>query len=216
MALITLAEYKSLTGVASGNTRDDDHITALLEAASRAIQSYVDRKFDVALFAGDRTYLYDGSGFLDIDDCTSVTSISVASQIPGGTATILDPSDYTAMPFRETTDDDPHYYVVFHSDATAPYSPQMGFKNNLDTIDPTVRPVVITITATWGWGSIPQDVKLAAAFTIEDMINKPENDDMRAEAISGYSRAWGATPTTDSLALPSRARDLLAAYQRPF
>ena len=216
--LITLTEYKTFVGITDTNVGRDARITALISPASRAIRSNTDRKFDVASSASARTFLFDGSGIMEIDDCTAVTAVTTDGGFTGGAQVSLTSDQYTAMPYRETTDDDPHYYIIFHS-LPGSYSPEMGFRNNLDTIDVVQRPVLVTVTATWGWPAIPSDVKLAATWTVEAALGGAADDELTAEAIAGYSRSWGSGQNSGgsgSLAIPKRARDLLSAYERPY
>ena len=213
--LLTLSEYKALIGVATSNTRNDAQISALLPAASRAVRLFTDRKFDAGGSVAARSFEYDGSGYLETDDFTNLISITTDGGVPGSTPTTLDSSQYDAQPYRETSDDDPYYYIVIRN-LPPVGSPQMGFRQNLDTYEWPGQPQVLTVVATWGWPAIPADVQLACAWTIEDAIAKPVNDDLRAESIAGYSRSWGATPAASSLALPQRARDLLTNYIRVF
>lgn len=212
--LITLAEYKSLTGVAVTNTVNDTQITALLAAASRAVRSFTDRRFDVSIGSSTRTFLLTDDPFLELDDFTAIWAVTytvgTSSPYP------LDAQQYTALPYRETADDDPHYYLQFTQGFARSGSPEMGFRNNLDTMDFRAAPVVVSVTGTWGWPAVPDDVKLATAWIIQDTISKAGNDDLRSESIESYSRSWGATKAGQSLAIPSRARDILLNYQRPF
>jgi hypothetical protein len=213
--IITLEEYKTLLGVSATDTRKDTQITALLKAASRAVRQFTDRRFDLGYGASARTFQYDGSGFLEVDDFTSLVSISTDWGYSGGPLYTLSASEYSAQPFRESSDDDPSYYIVINA-VPRPYANQMGFTRNLDTLDVVGGPITMTVEATWGWSEIPQDVKLATAWTIEDAITKPSNDDVRSEAIASYSRTYGVTETNKSLAIPSRARDILSNYARAF
>lgn len=215
MALLTLPEYKSLMGVQSGNTRDDAQISALLESASRAVQVYTGRTFEVSTRRTTaRSFLYDGSGFLDIDDCTMVTGVTVS--VPGTTNINLAAEEWTAMP-----GDGPIFHYLLLHGGVSPYafSPEMGFERNLDQYPAMrVKNPTLNVTATWGWPEVPSDVKLATALTIQGFLgtkNVPEG--LTAEAIEGWSRSFGTRQgMTVSLAIPSKARDLLAAYQRVF
>ncbi len=211
--LLTLAEYKALLGINPTLTTYDTQITALLPAASRAVRAYTDRRFDIAAGPTARMFQYDGSGYIEMDDFTSIVSIQTDGGYTGGPVYTLDAIEYTAMPYRETTDDDPHYYIILHS-FPGSYSPEMGFKNNLDTLDIFQRPIILTVTATWGWTAIPTDVKLAAAWTIQNFISKPPAGDLQAESIESYSRRWATAGSM--LAVPNQARDLLVNYARPF
>jgi hypothetical protein len=63
-------------------------------------------------------------------------------------------------------------------------------------------------------------VKLATALTIGEFLGSQASaaggsEGLTAEAIEGWSRAWGARGGgAMSLAIPNRARDLLVNYQR--
>lgn len=214
MALIDLTTYKNLMGVQSGNTRDDAQITALLEPASQAIQTYTGRNFALATTSSSRSYLYDGSGFMDIDDCTAVTTVQVT--YPNTTPYTLTSDEYQAMP-----DGNPVYYYLILYGGIAAYgiSPEMGFTYNLDQYPFTqYKPPTVSVTATWGWSAVPYDVQLATALTIQNFVaTKNAAEGLSAEAIEGYSRSWGSRQgLMTAMAVPNKARDLLAAYQRIF
>ena len=215
MALIDLATYKSLLGIQAGLTQDDAQITALLEPASKAVETYTGRSFAVSTgIATERSFQYDGSGFLDVDDCTAVTAVSV--NVPNVAPYVLDSVAWTAMP-----DNGPvTYYLLIHG---GPYiygiSPEMGFERNLDNYPlQTYKPATVAVTATWGWAAVPEDVKLATALTIQNFVaDSGKAEGLTAEAIADWSRSWGSrTGGFQGLAVPNRARDLLAAYQRIF
>ena len=210
--LLTLAEYKALVGVDPTNNKNDAQITALLGPVSRAVRSYADRTFEISQSpATARTFLYDGSGMLEVDDFTVVTSITTDTGVAGVTYTLTD-DQYTLMP--QDAADPVFYWIIFHGGPRSP-SGEMGFERNLDTLDFSPKNATVTVTATWGWPSVPTDVKLAAAWAIQDAIKTPQGP--TAEAIEGYSRSWGqAGQGFPVLALPNRSRDLLSSYQRMF
>jgi Phage gp6-like head-tail connector protein len=213
--LIALNDYKTLLGINPTMTRDDDQITALLPAASRAIRQFTDRKFEISTgIAQARTFQYDGSGFLDIDDCTAITEVRTDGGYPGAAPVILDQTEWTAQPQGGEV----FYYVMLHGGARLwAFSPEMGFKRNLDKYNPVpYKPVSVTVTATWGWTEIPADIKLAAAWTIQDTISKPSSGDLQAESIAGYSRSWATVAAGTMLAIPNRARDIISNYARAY
>jgi hypothetical protein len=213
--IITLSEYKSLMGVQSGDTRDDPQITALLSPVSRAVRAYAGRSFVLAdPTPSVRTFLYDGSGFLDLDDCSSVTLVTTDAGVAGQTFS-LDTTQYTVMP---QDDSEVFYYLVVNG---GPFgiSPEMGFRYNLDTIGLKPKDPMISVTATWGWPEIPDDVKLATAMTINEFMGSEagNSEGLSSEAIAGWSRSWGGRSSGYmALAIPNRARDLLSNYQRMF
>lgn len=217
--LITLNEYKVLNGIAPSNVRDDDRINALITSVSRSVRTYTDRRFEVAgNTATERVFQWDGSEILDIDDCVDITHVEWNGGWIGALDYPITGDQYTAMPFRETTSDDPYYYVLLHT-GPGNYSPQMGFARNLDTIPyPNTKPATVSITAIWGWPEIPEDVKLATAWAVSDGVNKSDSGDLQAESIAQYSRNWaaGALAPSYNMGIPGRSRDLLAPYVRTY
>jgi hypothetical protein len=76
-------------------------------------------------------------------------------------------------------------------------------------------PSTVKVTGSWGWTTVPSDVKLATKWTIEDWISRPSGEGVTAEAIESYSRSFaGRTGEMLALAIPNRARDLLAHYAK--
>lgn len=211
--VLTLNEYKTFTGMEPSDNREDTRITALLPAATRAIVSFTGRSFDLIStgVATQRTFEYDGSGYLDIDDCTSISAVSTDAGVEGEDYALTS-SEWTAKPHSGEV----YYYLVLHGSTRLGASPEMGFERNLDTIEPTYKLPQVKVTAIWGWPSVPADVKLAAAWIIEDAIAAPAGAP-QAEAIEGFSRSWGAAASGRALlAVPNRSRDLLSNYARVF
>src|SRR5688572_18214295 len=127
--LITLAEYKAFQGIQTGDTRNDAQISALLPAASRAVRTYTSRQFEVNTgIATTRTFQHDGSEMLDIDDCTSVTSLSTDGGVPGNSYALAS-DQWMAMP---QDDSDVFYYILIYGGPFMGMSGEMGFTRNLD------------------------------------------------------------------------------------
>lgn len=212
MALLTLPEYKAFAGVDTTDNRNDARINALQAAVEKAIGTYTDRKFVLAGGAATtRTFEFDGEGIVDIDDCANITSVSTDAGVLGSSYS-LDTSQWTAAPFDMSPT---YYYLRIHSGPFNSFSPEMGFERNLDKYEGyNVKPVTISVTANWGWPAIPEDVKLAAAWTIQDIVDKPGGDNLSSESIEGFSRSWAGS--FSALSIPNRARDLLVNYQRVF
>ncbi len=214
--LITRTEYKALQGIQPADTRRDAQIDALLPAASRAVRSYTGRNFDVSGgTATTRTFQHDGSEMLDIDDAVTVVSLATDAGVPGQLYDLTS-DQWVAMP---QDDSDVYYYILVLGGPYFGVSPEMGFERNLDRYDLHVRNPLISVTATWGWPEIPADVKLATAITISEFLGAQSSgggsEGLTAEAIEGWSRAWGARGGgAMALAIPNRARDLLVNYQR--
>lgn len=215
--LITLEEYKALGGVQSADTRNDAQVTALLEAASRLVRNYTGRSFDIVSASEDRTFQYDESGMLDIDDAVAVSQVVTNAGVPNASYT-LTPDEWTAMP---QDDSEVFYYILIHGGPYYGASPAMGFERNLDQYPLQHKEPVLTVTAQWGWPAVPEDVKLATTLIVSEFVGSAggagRSEGLTAEAIEGWSRAWGGR-TGEGIAqsLPNRARDILAAYQRIF
>lgn len=131
---------------------------------------------------------------------------------------------WTAQPQRR---DDSPVYTYLELYGVGPtggmVSPEMGFNRNLDVYYREHRqpsaPTIIKVTALWGWPVVPAAVKQALVWTINEWVEKDdEGEGLTAEAIAGFSRSWqrgGDDATAPSgLAIPSRARDILAIYAK--
>lgn len=216
--LITLTELRTFLGIDPTDTRDDAMYGALIPAASQVIRNYTGRDFGSEVVTEQRTYDYDGSGFLDIDDADEITE--VAFVVPNAEDYVLAPDAWRPMPVRR--DDAPvHTYISIYASPWAFGSPEMGFTRNLDVLAAEGRLAGYTslakVTGTWGWPDVPEDVKLATYWTIKDWKNTASSEGLTAEAIEGFSRSWGSRTGvggSPALAIPNKARDILANYQK--
>lgn len=203
-------------GIDPTDTRPDDKYELLIPMASAALRSYTERDFGAPQVTEAREFDYDGSGYIDIDDASVLTA--VAFKVPYGSPNIeLTTDDWRAGPSRR--DDSPvFYWVEVPGWQGALGSPEMGFTRNLDVYTREGRLGLVSrgalVTGTWGWPIVPDDVKLATFWTIQDWVTKPSGDNLTSEAIAGYARSWRQTGGAPSLAIPNKARDLLANYQK--
>lgn len=215
--LITLAELRSKLGVHVTDTRKDALYESMIPAASAAIRSFTERDFGAPTVTEERTFEYDGSGYLDIDDAAEVTQVAFVNPLTADL--VLDSDLWQPKPSRR--DDAPVYYYVIIGSPGSVGSPEMGFARNLDVYAREGRLPGLTatakVTATWGWPTVPEDVKMAATWTIREWLDRPSGDALTAEAIEGWSRTWGGRGGAGgaaALAIPARARDLLANYAK--
>jgi hypothetical protein len=214
--LISLAEYKSYSGLPSTATPIDAQITALLPLVTSAILAYTERDFGSPLITEDRLFEYDGSGYLDIDDAANVFSVEI--QVPQGTPLALTVDEWVAMPTRR--DDQPVYYYILMPGFSGGISGEMGFTRNLDVLlnqgRYRTRPLMVEVNAQWGWPVIPDAVKLAANWTMQDWLSRSSGEGLTSEAIEGYARSWArGAGASEAMAIPPRARDLLALFWKP-
>lgn len=217
--LITLNEFKTAAGIALTNTQRDAEYTWMISAASRMISQYADRDFGEPQVTEERQFTYDGSGYLDIDDAQSIST--VAMSVPGGVDVPLDIT-YQWVPMPPRRNDSPVYYYIALPGfiGYSGFDPEMGFTRNLDVwVNDYGRPripTVLKVNAIWGWPTVPDDVKQATVWTIQGWESRKGDEDLTAESIVGYSRSWGqrGQGAPPALAIPSRARDVLAQYEK--
>lgn len=196
--LITLNTFKDALSIPYSDTARDLRFEQAIKNASSAIRTYTDRDFGTTLVTEERTFLYDGSGTLEIDDCTvgSITAVKLENVTLSSTA-------YLAQPDRRSS---VHYWILL-----APgrgISPEMGFTYGLDTYGGS-RPSTVKVTATWGWPAVPDDVQQAAIYTAAAMAESPKP--YISQQFESYSVQLPA-PLVD--AIPARAKSLLDPYQR--
>lgn len=199
--LITLAEAKLFLGVTG--TAEDARITELIEGVTAVIQNYTGRNFADNPASSTKTFIYDGSGFLEIDDCTAVSAVTM----DGATLTT---DEFIAQPFNGPV------YTWLDLSPFYSQSWEMGFTRNLDTpfgrrrlIN---RSVQVQVTADWGWPDVPKDIKQAALWTLNDWHDNP--DDLISESIAAYSKMRAAKPIGGSGVIPERALKILDLYIR--
>ena len=206
-------------GVHPTNTRDDAKYAALIPYASSVIRNYTGRNFAAPQVTETRSYRYDGSGTVDIDDATEITKVVLYWPSDPSIAEIELPlRDWQAMPDIDS-DSMVHEYINLpgYTGGARTGSPEMGFTRNLDVYARergfNTMPPYVRVTGTFGWPEVPGDVKIAAIWTVQEWLARPSGDALTSESIEGWSRAWGGKQGTGSaLAIPARARDILASY----
>lgn len=180
---------------------------AAIRSASAAVRAYTDRDFttNTTATATTRTFEYDDSGYVDIDDSQMVTGVTVIFPA-GGPAQALAGSAWQASPFNGPIYDSiiiyyPHFYAG---------SREMGFTYNLDRYEgPVGPPPILEVTAVWGWPAIPEDVQQATVWAAAAFSEDARQ--ITSESIEGFSRSMNVLAPT---ALPLRSRDLLDQYRR--
>lgn len=201
MALVSLALLKSILNIPVTDVSRDDELEFALQAASDAVEDYADRTFTLQASGvpTPREYEYDGSGWLDIDDCTTITEVRF------GDRALLE-SDWHAHPVGKLT----FHYIILHDGYYGQASPEMGFKWNADRLPfHPVRPPMVTVTAAWGWPTVPFPVQQATIWTAIALTENPRP--YISESIEGYTRTVGEAP---SFFVPPRAQAALVPYVR--
>lgn len=217
--LITLQEYRDATRYVAVDASYDTQVQAYLKYASAAVRNYTARDFGAALVMEDRTYEYDGSGYLDIDDANTVNTVTLV--VPGWTDQVLGTDLWRAMPTRR--DDAPVYFYIYMPGVTYyGMSPAMGFTRNIDVLYREGRwgaqPPMVKVNAQWGWPVVPDDVKQATIWAVEDWMATTASSagPLTAHAIESFSESFGQRggQAVAANALPQRSLDLLANYTR--
>lgn len=210
-SLITLGELKTALNIAAGDVDPlrDARLAQAMGDASAAVSAYADRDWVLSTTTEQRSFEYDGSGFLDIDDAADITAVTYSL---GGYDQVLPADQWRAEPYGNTV----YTYLVLPTWGPG-FSPEMGFTRNLDVlyrergftgIGPTVK-----VDATWGWTTVPDDVKRAVIWTVVTMAD-PASEQYVSESIAGYSHTRDTSRGTVADALPDRAKSLLAPYVR--
>lgn len=207
MAILTLKEYKKRRELTEASTERDEAVEAALASAEDAVLKYTGRDFTTAQAVASKTYVYDGSGILETDDFTELTSVSVEGRG-------LTDLNFAAGPREGET----FYWLDFT--AVPRQSPAMGFTRNLDTIFENEcgrggpRYVNVTVTAKFGWpGGAPASVQQAVTWLVDEFA-KPEGTqgDIQAEAIANLSYVYQRISEENTL--PARVITLLDPYRR--
>lgn len=203
--ILTKNEYKTLYDIPlTPNATLDAKLDQLIPWVQVAVRNLSGRAFgEEASGPSERSYAYDGSGFCDIDDASAITQVKVGTLVVPTTQWVPKPEPWAL--------DDAHAYwwlenLPYYNDR----SPEMGFLQNWDVfgVPPNER---VFVTATWGWPTIPGDVKMAAAWTLNAWIEVPGA--FINESIESFSRTV-SLPSGLQDAIPARAQTLLESYDR--
>ncbi len=213
--LLTISDYYAALGRDASELDADERARAQwsITAASNVIRGYCDRDLTLNTDAiqGSRSFRYYGHELLEVDDCTSVSQVSIASTPWAPVTRILDPSEWLSGPYNATI----QTYIEMQTRLPFPASPEMGFKWNADRYGYRPHPSILSVTAVWGWPDIPWDIKQATIWVIGEIEASylPYNQ----EAIENYSRTVqprSAAGTAPPGAISVRAASLLDPYAR--
>lgn len=210
--LVTLAEYKAFMGVSTAPGPHDTSYEFAIRAASQLVRSYTGLRLEIndpTAPPTTRLFRYDGSGFLDIDECQAISDVAVSVNYPGVDPVSIPNHHWMRHPLNGPV----AYWLEMTVNGFGGISPQMGFTYNLDTLWHTYpkQPVLVSITATWGWTEIPFDIKQAVLWASANAA-KTANPYYQ-ESIENYSRTRVMAEIED--ALPPRTMSALDPYIIP-
>jgi hypothetical protein len=153
----TPEELKGRAGIT--DTLDDAEILASCEATSRWIDNYCSRVF--WRVTATRTFAADTADCCFIDDLVSVTTVKTDEDSDGTYEITWASGDYQLWPANPASVGE-----------TRPYTQVRAVDNYAFPTGPVVqaRADRVQIAGVWGWPSVPDAVKHAAALMASDML----------------------------------------------
>jgi len=210
---LTLEEYKTLRKITSTDTARDEQLELAIEIAEDVVEQYTGRDFRTEPTTMTKKYIYDGAGVLDIDDCASITNVTLDGRA-------LTPDlDVLAGPNRGPT----FYWLEFAGlgPMTSISSGEMGFTSNLDTLRPMGRFLFVEVTASFGWprNKIPGSIKQAAIWLVDDFaVTRPSSSgtasQVSSESIADLAYSYQLESAQVVADISPRVRSLLDQYTK--
>lgn len=161
---VDLPLLKEALEIAGEDDRRDSALTALIESASAAVDSFCGRVFTQSGTVGApvaRTYDTAG-GLLVIDDLQSLSSLERESGLSGESWTAMDLTTVTLLPRNAHADERPFTMLRVRSGQPLP--------------------LVVRLTGVWGWASVPPQVKDA---TLLQCIRLRKSKDIPTGVVGG-------------------------------
>lgn len=161
-----LAEYLRMDSPAENE--GDDHLTLAAAAASRWVESYTHRDFNLAATASARYFDSLNDGTILVDDIGHATITVATDNANDGThSTVWATTDFQVSPIGALTDNEPVTELYAIGSYTFP--------------PVTRRRGLVKVTAKWGWPAVPNDVKLATYIQAAKLFKRRES----AEGVLG-------------------------------
>lgn len=202
---ITQAEFKAATSGGILTTSSNDDIDRAINAASRSIDNWCNRRFWADSTAVVRYYTASDSSVVLVDDISTSSSLTVKTDAGGdGTyeTTWTINTDFRLMPLNAAADSEP--WTMLSKITTGSYAFPTGDN-------------AVQVTAAFGWAAVPEPVKQATLILAgryfhrrtspfgvagsNDMgvVRISKNDNDVTQLISAYRR----------IAVPGRRRVLV-------
>lgn len=207
--IVSLADYQ----MAVGTSENAGAQQLALDDAIQAALNYTDRDFGTTLVTETRTFPYRGKGILEIDDAAEVTSVTGSMVVGSWIAMKEGPA---AVPVFS--------YLILPASRLP--SGEMGFTQNMDPLGLHFRtqqlPIIeVAVTGTWGWPTIPNDVRRAIIFLAQEYERAAESGgsgDLQsksvAEVAESYFEGQSLVQPRPIEGIPDRAADILWPYKR--
>jgi hypothetical protein len=159
VSLVSVADVRAFLQKPDPDQQQDGIIGRLIEHASDAVMTYCEREFAPATAAGvSRQFYYCGNGVLNLTpyDVQVVTQVKIDT-IAGTGGTVLASTDYRLYP--TPAKDGVYNWLRLSPSITG--SPSITFRER-----------EVTITGTWGFPAVPDDVKHWTAVTVATWLRK--------------------------------------------
>ena len=159
--LCTLTQVK--TALRISDTTDDTPLELAIEAASRMIETFCDRRFYADGTATARTFVAVDPCLVLIDDVSTTTGLVVKTDSEGsGTfATTWAATDYQLEPLNAVRNAQAWAYTSLRAVGSFTF-PVWGER------------ALVQVTAKWGWPAVPKAVEQAAVY--QSMLLFKSND----------------------------------------
>lgn len=150
MAYLTAEELKQTLSLEQESYANDD-IAVALSAAETAVNSETGRRFDLDGSDVERLYQPTRRSLVEIDDCSHLTSASLASN--GGSYGALDVSNFRLFPLNAAADGQPYEELRLISGEFC-------------------RGDTLKIVGRFGWPSVPDSVKQATTMIASRFLKR--------------------------------------------
>ncbi len=174
---------------------DDGTFTPLLSAASRAVEAFTGRQFNRTEVASARRFRASDWHRVAVDDFHTITDLAVTVDGVAWLTASVDPRPWNGVvngqigwPFFDLIAIDRHW--------------------------PHARHATITVTARWGWPTVPEGVK-QATLDVAVAMASASTGTVRSESVAGYSVTFDVATLGDlpDANVPSELRKV-AMYRR--
>lgn len=154
-SLCTLAEVRAYIGKPVEDRRQDPVLLDLIGAASRAIEQYARRQFTLDTSSSARIFIASEAAREDhyrIDDLSAAPTAFAVLDADGDSVGTLDvATELEYLPLRRRSDE-----------------PIEGFRLRPRASLALAGSYRLSITGTWGWPSIPEQIRLAAVQQVRE------------------------------------------------
>lgn len=189
----TVAELESRLG-----TPDDGTYTALLDAASRAVETFTRRQFNQTVTATARKYRAVDPQRLPVDDFHTTTGLVVS----------VDGTAWAAADFEARPPDG-----VMDGQSGWPFSDLM----TVGRYWPNNRRATIEVTAQWGWAAVPAAIKQATLDAAVFLTTGAgSSGGVVQESIDDYSVTYASGSEASSTGAPAEMIKALPYRRKRF